>query len=80
MSDEEIGVEFAVTAEKWLDWPRRGAVKRLVNAVVAIGYAALAVHVELKRANDARDALYREVVDALAYLRQDDPQRPEDTR
>lgn len=40
--------------------------------------ALLLIHEELRRANDARDAFYREVVDTLAHLRQEDPQRPED--
>lgn len=38
--------------------------------------AAEGIRDELRRANDARDDLYREVVSALAYLRQDASKGP----
>lgn len=48
-----------------------------VNTMGGVQQALLAVHAELRRSNDARDAFYRETSAMLAYLRQEDPQRPE---
>jgi len=66
MTDDEISIQFATYAEKKLDWPRRDSiVRRSVNAFVAIGHALLAIHVELRRLNDGRDAFHREVLEVL---------------
>lgn len=70
MSDDEISIQFATYAEKKLDWPRRDSiVRRSVNAFVAIGYALLGIHVELRRLNEGRDQFHREVLDVLTQAK-----------
>lgn len=72
MTDDEISVQFATYAERNLDWPRRTIFRRSVNALVAIGHALLAIHVELRRLNDGRDQFHREVLDVLSASKSGD--------
>lgn len=71
MTDDEISLQFATYAEKKLDWPRRDSiVRRSVNAFVAIGYALLGIHVELRRLNEGRDSFHREVLEVLTQAKE----------
>jgi hypothetical protein len=73
MTDDEISLQFATYAEKKLDWPRRDSiVRRSANAFVAIGYALLAIHVEIRRLNSDRSQWYREVLEVLTQAKDGD--------
>jgi hypothetical protein len=69
MTDDEISIQFATYAERDLDWQSRGFFKRICNAVVAIGHALLAIHVELRRLNEGRDQFHREVLEVLTQAK-----------
>jgi hypothetical protein len=76
-SNEHVGfpIDAMAVAGEALDDGRIDAA--YINTMGGIQQALLAIHVELRRANDARDAFYREASAMLACLRHDDPQRPE---
>jgi hypothetical protein len=54
----------------------RHPLRAIPTAIVALARVLAEVRDELRRANDARDDLYREVVSTLAHLRQDTPKTP----
>lgn len=51
----------------------RHPIRAIPTAIVALARVLAEIRDELRRANDARDDLYREVVSTLACLRQDTP-------